>query len=309
MTIESDRIDYRVEQISWAEFNISCYLTCEYGYYYEGNNDAGVCRMCPLECPKCINANTCCEDRHIYLTASDSCLLCGTSQYVSNNACTDCPTGCQQCTSASACSECETGYHLEAGVCNKDVEKEAESSLMGIVIGVSIAVLLIIALTIFLLWLLCSPSGEECRKKCSKGDQSSEEDHQQSYIYTAKPPTIQQILVNDECAVCLQQHLDTTSACGHSFHLECLKEWTSKLMRCPVCRSQQMGPVDVYCTKCTKMLQRLEMSELHTVVLRCDCGNESSMDIHSKQTTDRKLEISGGLLQSSQVSTVKTQRR
>ena len=46
--ISGNTIDYQSDQISWADFNISCFLTCESGYYYDGDNAAGVCRMCPL---------------------------------------------------------------------------------------------------------------------------------------------------------------------------------------------------------------------------------------------------------------------
>lgn len=104
-------------------------------------------------------------------------------------------------------------------------------------------VLLITGVVLFLIWLFATTGGEACRRRMCPQEEDTDDSpekvgNMKSTMYAGKQPTIQAILAFDECAICLNQQLDSKSACGHHFHLECLREWASKLMSCPVCRSK-----------------------------------------------------------------------
>ena len=42
---------------------------------------------------------------------------------------------------------------------------------------------------------------------------------------------------NDICTVCLDDNVDSTTKCGHSYHLECILEWHERNPTCPTCRA------------------------------------------------------------------------
>ena len=50
----------------------------------------------------------------------------------------------------------------------------------------------------------------------------------------------------DECPICLAHITNDTftkTSCGHTFHAECLNEWTKNNCSCPLCRQHLLTPL------------------------------------------------------------------
>ena len=91
-SFDSSTIVYNTYALSWAVFNISCYLQCGDGSYFQYVNNVSTCQTCPTECATCLN--------------SSYCLTCASANFISSNQCVSCGTGCLTCTGLSACTQC-----------------------------------------------------------------------------------------------------------------------------------------------------------------------------------------------------------
>lgn len=96
-------ISYDTYALSWAVFNISCYLQCGAGSYFQYLNLVGTCQSCPAECTTCLN--------------SSYCLTCASANFLSSNQCVSCGTGCLNCTDLNTCTLCEDTFALVSGSC------------------------------------------------------------------------------------------------------------------------------------------------------------------------------------------------
>ena len=59
------------------------------------------------------------------------------------------------------------------------------------------------------------------------------------------------------CAVCLDNFPESLTPCLHAFHLTCINEWVSKNNKCPLCSSQQISFVRMYCKQCLKYFHNM----------------------------------------------------
>jgi hypothetical protein len=54
--------------------------------------------------------------------------------------------------------------------------------------------------------------------------------------------------------------MNCRTACGHKFHLMCLKEWINKNPDCPLCKSKHFNDVKVYCVRCRSEEATIELN-------------------------------------------------
>ena len=55
---------------------------------------------------------------------------------------------------------------------------------------------------------------------------------------------------------------NVSTHCGHPYHFKCLYEWTIRKSQCPLCKSEQMGEVWVYCSKCLRRKAKVAVREV-----------------------------------------------
>lgn len=69
---------------------------------------------------------------------------------------------------------------------------------------------------------------------------------------------------DSKCAVCLADYqfgekLQLLPPCNHSFHVQCIDEWLSKNVTCPICRTSLKKPVDDSNADCSQSFDALSM--------------------------------------------------
>ncbi|CAD2221001.1 hypothetical protein ADEAN_000852600 [Angomonas deanei] len=73
------------------------------------------------------------------------CTSCASGNYLSDNRCYDCPSGCLACQGANSCQQCTTGTHFSGGRCISSVPSSASSTSVIGAATVLLAALLAIA--------------------------------------------------------------------------------------------------------------------------------------------------------------------
>lgn len=64
------------------------------------------------------------------------------------------------------------------------------------------------------------------------------------------------------CSICLEGRSNVSTQCGHLYHFKCLYEWTIRKSQCPLCKSEQVGRVWVYCQKCLRRKGEVTIREV-----------------------------------------------
>lgn len=55
--------------------------------------------------------------------------------------------------------------------------------------------------------------------------------------------------------------------CNHSFHPNCIEEWVRKKQGgCPLCKSKELSPANLYCRECFESYKEVGFGELSIMV-------------------------------------------
>ena len=57
------------------------------------------------------------------------------------------------------------------------------------------------------------------------------------------------------CSICLEDHCNVITFCGHPYHSQCLAAWISKKQKCPLCVSRNYNPLTFYCVQCFRAVR------------------------------------------------------
>lgn len=103
----------------------------------------------------------------------------------------------------------------------------------------------------------------------------------------------------DRCAVCLadyqlEEKLQVLPLCNHSFHVQCIDEWLSKNVTCPICRTSLNKAVD------DNNVGHIQSSDAVIMDISSREGDENRMwedrvinEVHD-QSPSRKCDASAG---------------
>lgn len=64
------------------------------------------------------------------------------------------------------------------------------------------------------------------------------------------------------CSICLEGKSNVYTLCKHYFHLKCIYEWASRKFECPLCKSNKIKNISIYCQKCLRGKKEVCLKEL-----------------------------------------------